>query len=184
MRYLVIDCETTGLSHRNNQVLTVGLVDADVTKNKLRINESEHVLIKHKDYNVNPMALKINKINLEEHHKKGITPRTACKKINNFITQNKLCGVPILGHNLGFDFRFLAALSEQTKTELEMSWNPIDTMQIWRTLRAEGKVPYDCKSNLKTLSRYFQLDYSKAHHALHDCVITANVYHNLLKMID
>jgi DNA polymerase III alpha subunit (gram-positive type) len=184
MRHLVIDCETTGLSHCNNQVLTVGLLDAEITKNKLKIKELDHILIKHKDYNVSPMALRINKINLQEHHKKGLPLKKACKKINNFILTNKLNKVPVLGHNIGFDFRFLAALGEQAKTELEMSWNPVDTMQIWRTLRAEGRVPYQCKSNLKTLSHYFQLDYSKAHHALHDCIITSKVYHNLLRIID
>ncbi len=184
MRHLVIDCETTGLSHCNNQVLTVGLLDAEITKNKLKINESDHVLIKHKNYNVSPMAIKINKIDLKEHHKNALPLKKACKSINNFITNNKLNEVPVLGHNLGFDFRFLAAMSEKAKTELEMSWNPVDTMQIWRTLRAEGKVPYNSKSNLKTLSKYFQLDYTKAHHALHDCVITSKVYHNLLKIMD
>jgi len=68
MRGLIIDTETTGLSHNYNQVLTVGMLLAEIDTSLDFIN-SKHIRIKHKKYNVSGLALKINKINLKEHIK-------------------------------------------------------------------------------------------------------------------
>jgi DNA polymerase III epsilon subunit-like protein len=183
MRHLVIDCETSGLSHQLNKVLTVGLVSAEINKKKLKIIDTHHVKVKHDNYNANPIALKINKINLKEHHKNAIYPKFACRKINDFIKDNSLSNSPILGHNLGFDFRFLNSLSMQGKTTLKMSGSSIDTMAIWRSLKSLGHVPFYLRSSLREVSEFFKIDNSNAHDALGDCIITAKVYHKLLGWI-
>jgi DNA polymerase III epsilon subunit-like protein len=181
MRHLVVDCETSGLSHEKNKVLTVGLVDAEIGKNKFKINDTDHIKVKHDDYNANPFALRINKIDLKEHHKTAIYPKFACKKINQFINKNSLSSCPVLGHNLKFDFRFLNALSAQGKARLSLSGNPIDTMAIWRNLKSSGHVPSYLKSSLKEVSGFFNIGYENAHDALGDCMITAKVYKKLLE---
>ena len=181
MRYLVIDCETTGLSHDNNKVLTVGMLNAEITKRKIKVIDESHIKVKHDDYNPNRFAMMFNKINLTEHHKVAIYPKLSCKKINNFIKDQELEKAPVLGHNLRFDFRFLGALQHQGKTEFKMSWNPTDTMMIWRELKAQGKIPLHFKSSLRVLSEYFNVCYDCAHDAVEDCKITAEVYHRILK---
>jgi DNA polymerase III subunit epsilon len=183
MRHLVIDCETSGLSHERNKVLTVGLVNAEISKNRLDILGSSHIKVKHDNYNANPIALKINRINLEEHHKTAIYPEIACKQINNFIKKNALAECPVLGHNLRFDFRFLGALSMQGKSNLDIEGSPIDTMMIWRKLRSCGQVPTYLRSSLKEVSGFLKIDYENAHDALNDCIITAKVYKQLLRFV-
>ena len=183
MNHLVIDTETTGLSPRFNKTLTVGMILADINKNHLKILEENHIFIKHDHHNINPQALKINKINIEEHDKMAIPPCQACNQINNFIKENSLEETPLLGHNIAFDKRFLCALFDQGETFSKFHHQSFDTMQIWRGLRREGIVPSNLKASLEAISDFFDIDYTKAHNALDDCKITAQVYHKMLKII-
>lgn len=180
MKTLVIDTETTGLSPRFNKTLTVGMLLIDVEKNFLDIIDSKHIFIKHENYNANPFALRINKINLEEHHKIALTPSVACKKINSFVEKNNLCETPLLGHNIRFDKGFLAALFEEANSENKFNEESIDTMQIWKHLKSKNLAPWHLRNSLGTLAEFFKVDYSKSHNALEDCNITAQVYNKML----
>jgi DNA polymerase III alpha subunit (gram-positive type) len=182
MRHLVIDTETTGLSPRVNKVLTVGLLQIETTKRRLKILNSEHIFIKHNQYNANPFALRINKINLEEHHKIGITPLQACNKINKFILKNKCLETPVMGHNIRFDTNFLAPLFEKEEKTPLFNSETIDTIHIWKSLQAKELIPPQPKSRLSFVAKHFDIDCSKAHDALADCKITAQVYHEMLKL--
>ena len=181
MEKLVIDTETTGLSPRINNILTVGMLYVDVEKDYLEIIDSKHLFIKHLSGNVNPIALKINKIDINEHNKTAVIPRLACKKINKFIDKNSLHETILLGHNINFDKNFLSALFNKNGLEPIFHHEYEDTMHLWRGLQRKGLVPYG-KSNLKTISNHFKIDYSKAHDALEDCQITANVYQRILNL--
>ncbi|MBT7102393.1 3'-5' exonuclease [archaeon] len=181
MERLVIDTETTGLSPRFNSLLTVGMLHIDVEKDFLKILDSSHIFIRHLSGSVNPQALKVNKINIEEHNKTAITPNSACKQINQFIDKNSLHKTLLVGHNLHFDRGFLSALYVKEDQDPIFHHEHEDTMYIWRNLQKKGIVPYG-RSNLQTLSEHFNLDYSKAHDALADCHITAKVYHKMLNL--
>jgi DNA polymerase III subunit epsilon len=183
MRHLVIDCETSGLSHEKNKVLTVGMLHANIDADDFEIIDKAHIKVKHDEYNQNWMALRINKINLAEHHKCSIHPDCACDEINDFVGRNCLTQAPVLGHNLRFDFRFLKALHLQGGRDFGIDGESVDTMLIWRALRARGHVPFEMKSSLKVLSKYFDVSYKGAHDALEDCRITAEVYQKLLGLI-
>lgn len=182
MRRLVIDTETTGLSPNHNKVLTIGMLLIEVEKKHLKILDSNHIFVKHNDYNVNSAALKVNGINLEEHHKMGIHPKKACKEINLFITKNILQETPLIGHNISFDKRFLNALFDQGDSLHKFHHESEDTMFLWRSLQNKNKVPQMLNSKLGTIASHFNIDYKKAHDALADCHITAKVYHNLIKI--
>jgi DNA polymerase III alpha subunit (gram-positive type) len=183
-RYLVIDCETTGLSPRNNQVLTVGLLLIEVLENTIEIIDSEHILVKHERYNVSGIALKINKINLEEHHQNAIPVFAACDNIDRFIEKHGLKQCVIIGHNIRFDIGFLGELYRLIGRDFSFYSDFIDTMALWRELKNKGRVPRELKSNLKTVARYLGIDCQGAHNALVDCHITANVYFNLKEFIN
>jgi DNA polymerase III epsilon subunit-like protein len=61
MKYVVIDIETTGLDHHNNDVLSIGAVVEDTTK-KLRFEEIPrfHCAILHKELKGSPFAIRMN----------------------------------------------------------------------------------------------------------------------------
>ena len=138
MERLVIDTETTGLSPRFNSLLTVGMLHIDVEKDFLKILDSSHIFIRHLSGSVNPQALKVNKINIEEHNKTAITPNSACKQINQFIDKNSLHKTLLVGHNLHFDRGFLSALYVKEHQDPIFHHEHEDTMYIWRNLQKKG----------------------------------------------
>jgi DNA polymerase III epsilon subunit-like protein len=184
MRLLVIDCETTGLSPTNNQVLTVGLLLVEIRREEYDIIDSEHIKIKHRVYHVSGIALKINKINLEKHHKEAIDIKEACKIINRFIEKYDLFETPLLGHNIKFDIAFIQNLYQETEEEFNHCLEHIDTWTIWNSLKQEGVIPFKLKGSLKVLAKYFQVSYKGAHNALIDCKITLEVYNSLLNVLE
>jgi len=182
MKRLVIDIETTGLSPQINKTLTVGLLLIDVEKDFLDILDSNHVFIKHENYNPTKEAMEINKINLEEHELHAIPPKKACNQINNFIEKNILHKTPLIGHNIQFDRSFLNSLFYQGETLHKFHQEYEDTMWMWRNLQRKNIVPWNLRSNLQTIADFFKIDYTKAHDAIADCNITAQVYHKLLNL--
>lgn len=184
MRGLIIDTETTGLSHNYNQVLTVGMLLAEI-EDDLDFIDSKHIKIKYDKYNVSGIALKINKINLKVHHKIGINPKKACSEINNFILDNKINkfkNIPLIGHNISFDMRFLRELYKRERKEFLLDMETIDTRQLWINLKNKGIIPNNLRGNLRTLAEHFNVDYTQAHDALEDCKITAQVFHKIINL--
>jgi len=179
----VIDTETTGLSPRINKTLTVGLLLIDVNHEFLDILDQSHIFIKHKRYNSNSEAMKVNKIDLIKHNKFAIKPKLACKQINGFVIKNKIRQIPLVGHNICFDKSFLNKLFDKEGSLSKLPTEHEDTMTFWNALKKSGDVPYGLRNNLQTLAEYFKVDYSGAHDALADCHITANVYHKMLRLL-
>ena len=184
MHRLIIDTETTGLSPRFNKTLTVGLLLVDVESAHLNILNQNHIFVRHDHYNSNKEAMKINKINLEQHDLHAVPPTKACNQINSFIQQNSCPTVPIVGHNIGFDKAFLSALFQQGETQPLFHHQSEDTMQIWRKLQRQKLAPPHLRATLGAVANHFEIDYTKSHDALADCHITAQVYYEMLKLIN
>jgi len=183
MKRLVLDVETTGLSPRFNKTLTVGMLLVDVDQEFLEVLDSNHIFIKHANYRADPAALAVNKIDLAEHSKRAVLAPKACGQINDFVESNGLHKTPLLGHNIGFDKGFLHALFDRGGISPKLHDESEDTMRIWNRLKRSGNVPDHLRSNLQTVADYFKVDYSKAHDALADCHITAQVYHQMLGIV-
>ena len=181
MEKLVIDTETTGLSPNINKILTVGMLLVDVNKERLEILDSNHVFVKHEYYTINKEALKINKIDIHEHHKIAEYPDKACDQIDNFIEKNDLQKTPLLGHNLHFDKGFINALFRQERRIPKLHAEHEDTLYIWRKLKQQQKIPEHVSGQLSDVANFLEIDTSNAHDALADCHITAQVYHEILK---
>lgn len=182
MRGLIIDTETTGLSHNYNQILTVGMLLAEID-DSLDFITSRHIKIKHDNYLVSGIAMKINKIDLKEHHKTAIDTKDACLEINNFIKKNRIKDIPMIGHNIGFDMRFLRELFKRNSKEFPLDLEVIDTRDLWINLKYKGIVSPYYKGNLRTIAEHFKVDYNKAHDAIEDCKITAQVFHKMLGVL-
>jgi len=180
MKRLVIDTETTGLSPRFHKTLTVGLLLIDVEKTHLNILDQNHIFIKHDHYNASPGAMSVNKIDLIQHNQIAIPPTKACNQINEFIEKNILQETPLIGHNISFDKNFLSSLFGQADTLSKFHHEHEDTMWMWRNLQKNDLVPKG-RSNLETVAGHFGIDYERAHDALADCQITAQIYHEMIK---
>lgn len=180
MKRLVIDTETTGLSADKNQILTIGMSYIDVSKNNLEFLENRHFLLRHNSYNISKMAMTINRINIIEHHKIASPVIEVLNQINNFINDYNLKQTITLGHNFQFDECFLKKTYENHGMKYPFCKDHEDTMYMWRNMKKLGLVNQQQNSRLKTLAEYYKVDYSNAHDALADCIITAKVYHKMI----
>jgi DNA polymerase III alpha subunit (gram-positive type) len=182
MHKLIIDTETTGLSPHFNKTLTVGLLLIDVEKKHLKILNQNHIFVKHEKYNSNSKAMKVNKIDIEQHNLHAVHPSKACNQINAFIQKNSCQEIPLVGHNIHFDKGFLSALFKQGDSLPLFHHQSEDTLSIWRSLQKQNLVPPQLRGTLGHLAEHFGIDYEKAHDALADCHITAQIYHKMLKL--
>jgi DNA polymerase-3 subunit epsilon len=182
MKRLVLDTETTGLYPNRHQVLTVGLIEVDVSADHLEFLSEAHIFIKHPEYNISSMAMQINNIDIESHNLKATPVKEAMKQIDNFMDNGSLWKTPLLGHNLHFDQRFLKFLFQEHDYKYPFSEEKDDTRYIWQRFGREGLIDNYTNAKLGTVADHFGIDYSQAHDALADCRITAEVFHRLLKM--
>jgi len=129
-----------------------------------------------------PLAVGVNKIDIESHNLYAVEPKKACKQINTFLKKNSCQSLPITWHNIHFDKAFLKSLFDQGEQKYPFKEDSIDTMRIWRNLQKQELVPSHLRATLGHLANHFDIDYEKAHDALADCHITAQVYHKMLKL--
>ena len=182
MKRLVIDTETSGLSADTHEMLTIGMLLIDVDKDKLDILEERHLLLKHDKYNLSRSAMHINNINIVEHDKHAIPIKKVIQEINNFIEEYDLKETITIGHNFHFDQRFIRTTFEKFGCSYPFSLEKEDTRYIWEGLKKKGIIDPCKNAKLGTLAEHFDIDYSKAHDALADCKVTAQVYHKMLKL--
>ncbi|WP_431211438.1 hypothetical protein ACQ86N_37190 [Puia sp. P3] len=91
-RILFIDTETGGTDPANNSLLSLGLVVWKASE----IGASLEILIDDGVLNVTEKALGINRINLQEHRKKAVSPRCRNKadvqiRQQSFSSRRKDC---------------------------------------------------------------------------------------------
>ena len=160
--YVVIDIETTGLQD-SDQIIEIGALRIEGGK----INERFSVLLK----NEKPLPPKITEltgITDEMLAKDGIGTREAIEEFRKFCGESEL-----VGHNLQFDLRFLQ--SSFIKNGMPIMRNStIDTMRIARK-------NLDCNEgyDLKTLAKFFSVEYDNLHRALEDCLLTYKIFEKL-----
>ena len=182
MEKLVIDTETTGLFPNSHQLLTLGMVLVDTDMPKLKFIQEKHIFVKHDEYNISGSAMKVNNIDIQEHEKIASPIPEAILEIQDFIQELGLNETPILGHNVHFDERFISALFNRQNREYPFCPAKEDTRYIWQRLNRQGKINPCKNAKLGTIADYFGIDYSKAHDAIADCKITAQVYHKMIRL--
>jgi DNA polymerase-3 subunit epsilon len=184
---LFTDTETGGLDPRYHSLLSVGValwIDG-------RIVDTEQYFIKRDIYKVTMEALEVNKLNVIEVCKKGISEGNLFNSISTFLGRNEIDplrrGVPRLtlgGHNINFDVGFLKEADAYLFNQM-FSYRTVDTSAIARFLVDLGKLPEDLRGgSSQKLLDYFKIgDPDKRHDSLADAIDAANLYNALLGVV-
>lgn len=166
--YCVIDIETTGLSPDFDSIIEVSGIKYDHGK---QIAEFSSLIKPEETYDdgtyIDSFIEKLTGIT-NEMLSTAPAPLGVLKKFKNFIGDSI-----ILGHNVNFDINFLYDNFEHYLSETFRN-DYVDTMRISRFLH-----PEEVHHRLKDLSERYNLDYSKAHRSLSDCLITQDCYLHL-----
>ena len=120
-----VDTETTGLNpHAGHTIIEFCCVKHVNRKEVERLSfkvipTSEDLALADKT------ALSINKFDLEEWHKYGISQHLAAKKISEMIIGSS--GSALIGHNVKFDIAMIKQLMKKTGTEHRLPYRCIDS---------------------------------------------------------
>ena len=156
--YIVLDFETTGLSHINDKIIEIGAIK--IIDNKI-----------HSKFNtlINP--------------KIPIPPFISSKiKITNNMVKDKpsidevfkdfymfLDNFPLVIHNANFDMKFL--IQNANNLDYKIKNSALDTVSTTKRLFPELK-----KYNLAFLCNYFKITNQNAHRAMYDALATYELY--------
>lgn len=175
---IYLDTETTGLSNTRHQILTLALIleeqNHTAHKETIRIKTQNHK-------EINPEALKVNKIDIDEHNKKSISASKACKKINKIIRNKDFEDAVIIGHNVSFDIRFIKSLFQEQNISPLMNFENIqDTLILSKQVKETPTDFYNRGYDLESLSEHYGFT-TEFHDAMNDTEATRHLYREIQK---
>lgn len=162
--YVVVDLETTGKNHFHDEITEIGAIKYVSGKEAGRFQ----VLIK-TEVEIPAKVEKLTGISNDLLRMFGVSPKEAYESFQAFVG-NEI----IVGHNFTtFDSKFL---EDAYMRELHCHFpnDFIDTLYLARKV-----LPDLPGHNLEYLSKKYDIDASKAHRAIEDCIINHSVYEYL-----
>ena len=162
--YIVVDLETTGTNHYSDEITEIGAIKYVAGKEDGRFN----VLVK-TSVKIPEKIERLTGITNDMLQKDGVDPKVACEELKSFLGDSL-----IVGHNFAsFDSKFL---EDAYKKYLNCCFpnDYVDTLYLARKKHTELD-----HHSLECLSKEYDIDYSKAHRAIEDCVINHLIYEYL-----
>ncbi len=161
--YIVLDIETTGLSHLSDEIIEIGALRVEAGKP----TEEFHSLVQCRQKL--PEAIKkLTGITDEELVSNGRELHIVLPELLSFLSD-----LPVVCHNASFDLNFMQAACRRENLPIPKN-KCIDTM-ILAKRRLKGLRDY----KLQTIAEKFSIDVKDAHRALKDCYITYGIYMKL-----
>jgi DNA polymerase III subunit epsilon len=168
-RYVVFDCETTGLDHRKDVILSIGAVA--VIDSSVLVNDSLELFLKQELYK--PEVAFIHGI-LKEGKEEKIVEAEAIIRFLEFIKNATL-----VGHNVNFDIEMI----NQALKRLNVGKLKNDSMDTDAMYQKFKGLQEDQHSSLDELCKNLKVEKSDRHTASGDAFITALVFLKLKKRL-
>ncbi|MFI3201929.1 MAG: 3'-5' exonuclease [Eubacteriales bacterium] len=158
--YVVIDLETTGLKPKEDRIIEIGAVKV-----------CEGAIVDTFQSYVNP-AMKISELTQSITHIKQAELDKA-EYIEDILEEffDYLEDVPIVGHNILFDYSFLKKVAVQNQYTFDKCG--IDTLQLSRKY-----IPQAPSKKLESMCDFFRIQYTP-HRALEDAMATYALYQKM-----
>ncbi len=164
--YAVVDVETTGLSSSEHDIIEIGAIKVLGTQ----VEAEFHALVK-TDSPLPAVIQKLTGLSSEQLSREG---RELSQVFPEFLA---FAGdLPIVSHNVDFDFGFLRAASARLGLPL-FSNRCIDTLALARRLVSDVE-----NHKLSTLLVHFGIPSTGAHRTSDDCISTKQLYEKLIEI--
>ena len=164
--YTVFDLEMTGLAAKDNKIIEIGAVRIRDGK----VADTYATLI-NPHVKISPIVVGLTGIT-DRMLAKGAEEDPSVLGLIQFIGDDM-----IVGHNVSFDFSFVAQWAANHKLPLAL-WS-IDTLKLAKEL-----VPPEQPKKLAALCRYFSIERVHAHRALDDAMETWQLFEILAQMAE
>jgi len=182
--YIVFDCETGGLSEKENPITQIALVALDGSSLK-ELNRFEMYIKPYDDLEITKGALDVTGLKMVDINN-GYDKKEAVKLIIDFAKKNSPNSRPenrpiLVGHNVQFDIRMTGSLFERCNKELFdfFSPTPMCTMLLSKMFNKDAT-----SLSLGNCCKEIDVELSGAHRAMNDTLATvemAKVYINKLR---
>ena len=159
--YVCFDLETTGLSPEKDEIIEIGAVRVEDGKVIGRFSE-----FMRPDQPISPTVQEITGID----NNMVASARPSDAVIFDFLEFSR--DMPVLGHNLMFDYRFMSRYAK--KYYMSFDRKGVDTLKIARIVHKDLE-----SRSLGSLCDHYGIINASAHRAYHDALATAKVYQNL-----
>lgn len=176
-RFVVIDCELTGLNKRKDSIVSIGAVR--MTGARIEISDSYYKLIK-PEANLTAESVVIHEI----------TPSEVCEQpdirtaLADFL---RFCGTDVIaGFCVDIDMEFLNR--ETQKLFGHFMGNPVlDILPVFEWMRQKDifhkEVSLPGRYTLYDLAKFFEISINGAHNAVIDAFITAQIFQRLIPVL-
>ncbi len=164
--YVCLDCETTGLSPRKDEILSIGAVH--IKDNKILMRKTFNVFVK-PSQNVNAEAIKIHQIrpiDLEN----ALDPQVAILDLLEFIGS-----LPIVGYYIKFD---IAMISKYTKKYIgiKLPNESIEVSSMYYKTRKKTTEYEFIDLKFDTIMKELNIPALGKHDALNDAIMTSMIF--------
>jgi DNA polymerase III subunit epsilon len=173
VRFVVLDCETTGLNPRTDRIITIGAVA--VRNGEILLEDSFEALLK---ISRNTAAVTVHGVTRDQS-RKGMDEREALEMFLDYLKD----GV-IVGHHIGHDIGSLNAGYER-HWGFQLANRSFDTMDLTLNLEKVGAFsgrPEIQEFTLDALCEMFGIVPHGRHTAAGDAFITAEVFLRLRRL--
>ena len=164
--YVCLDCETTGLSPRKDEILSIGAVH--IKDNKIIMRETFNIFVK-PSKNISAESIKIHQIRPIDLQN-AVSPKEAILKVLEFIGSR-----PIVGYYIKFD---MAMISKYTKEYIGVKL-PNESIEVSSMFFKSKKKTSEYEFiDLKFDTIMKELDIPKLgkHDALNDAIMTSMMF--------
>lgn len=168
-RYVVFDCETTGLDIKKDRILSIGAVA--VIDNEIKVNDTLTIFVKQDIFN--PDSVPIHGI-LKEGQEEKVVEAEAVIRFLDYIKDATL-----VAHHANFDLEMInRALARLELSHLKNQY--MDTDIMYQKLKY---FPEDQHTSLDELCDVFKVKKSDRHTATGDAFITALIFLKLKRKL-
>ncbi len=176
-KWVVIDCETTGLNIAKDQVISIGAVK--IVGNKIMTSERLEILVK-PDKEVSAESVKIHRLR-ELDVANGLDPEIAAAKLMDFIGSR-----PIVGYYLEFDLGMLHKVIWPMLGQ-GLPQEKIKVSEMYYEYK-NSKLPPNQRGQMidlrfDTLMKDLGLPTRDAHDAMNDAVMTGMAFIKLRELL-
>ena len=172
--YVCLDCETTGLNPKKDEILSIGAVH--IKDNKILMRKTFNIFVK-PSQNINAEAIKIHQIRPIDLAN-AVDPKDAILDLLEFIGSR-----PIVGYYIKFD---IAIISKYTKKYIGIKL-PNETIEVssmyYRTRKKTSEYEFiDLKFD--TIMKELNIPTLGKHDALNDAIMTSMIFLKLRNVTD
>ena len=170
--YVCLDCETSGLNPKKDEILSIGAVH--IKENKILMRKTFNIFLK-PSKNINPESIKIHHIrpiDLEN----GINPQEGIYQLLEFIGSR-----PIVGYYIKFD---VAIISRYTKEFLgiKLPNETIEVSSMYYKIRKKSADYEFIDLRFDTILKNLNIPSLGKHDALNDAIMTSMMFLKLKEL--